>query len=348
MALYSGGGLTYPDVFIGLISLLLTITSITLNALVFLYNYRKQVRSVPRFLFLVLSGIDLATGVVVGNFITIQVLRTDTPALCDIQEDMDCIEEREMGLKLYGCVDFFLSQTPGFVAATMSICRYRQIKKPFRRIRLKLVEWSIVCFCLGVLSILVCFMTIKPDYFYFSYYTFTPWYDQEAFGLREQLADSYRRLVALLYLVVTWPTFLSQLVSLGASSLTVKHLMLSSRLQKQKSYQRGSNPKILASVQADKKSSIKIILTNTGGIIQTLYLFGLCERLTSLTPTSPEALISGFIAGILPVFLSVLNPVIFIVFTPKLKHTLPRYFKDSYRKSIINGTLSTLQRDSGV
>ena len=331
MALYSQGGFTSPDIYIGLFSLALTIASILLNTLVFIYNYKKH-RSVPRFLFMVLSSIDFATGLIVGTFITGQVLKGGDP-LCEMDQNVEersCAESREMPIKLYGCVDFLLSQTPGFVAATMSICRYRQLRRPFRTISQSLVGWAIVGYCFVVFIVLVCSMTIKPDYFYFSYHTFTPWFDEEAFGLGDEgQSDTRKRLIIFSYLLVTWPTFPGQLVSIVASAFTVKHLQST---RQHKSYKRGSNPKISAHVQADKRSSIKIILTNSGGIIQTVYLFALCEVILELENLSTASMISGFVMGVLPVFLSVLNPVIFIVFTPKLRESCSRRFQDSLNR----------------
>ena len=329
MALYSHGGFTTPDIYIGIVSLLLTINSILLNTLVFVYNYKK-LRSVPRFLFMVLSSIDFATGLIVGSFITAQVLKGGEP-LCQLEtEEKSCKEAREMPIKLYGCVDFLLSQTPGFVAATMSICRYRQLRRPFRSISQNMVGWSIVIYCFGVFIVLVCSMTIRPDYFFFSYHTFTPWFDEEAFGLGNVGQSGTReRLIIFSYLLITWPTFPGQLVSIVASALTVKHL-LSNR--QHRSYKRGSNPKITAHIQADKRSSIKIILTNSGGIIQTVYLFALCEVILNLENLSMASMISGFVMGVLPVFLSVLNPVIFIIFTPKLREACSRRFRDSLNR----------------
>lgn len=329
MALYSQGGFSSPDVYIGLFALLLTIASMILNALVFVYNYKKH-KSVPRFLFMVLSSIDFATGLIVGTFITVQVLIAGEP-LCEMHlENKSCREARAMPIKLYGCLDFLLSQTPGFVAATMSICRFRQLRQPFRTISQNLVGWSIVTYCFLVFIVLVCSMTIRPDYFFFSYHTFTPWFDEEAFGLGDPgQSDTRRRLIIFSYLLVTWPTFPGQLVSLVASLLTVKHLMSS---RQHKSYKRGSNPKITAHIQADKRSSIKIILTNSGGILQTIYLFALCEVILDLENLSTATMISGFVMGVLPVFLSVLNPVIFIIFTPKLRESCSRRFKDSFNQ----------------
>jgi hypothetical protein len=310
--------------------LILTIASILLNALVFTYNYKKMQRSVPRFLFVVLSSIDFTTGLIVGTFITVQVLKKGDP-LCEmVLVEKSCREAHKMPIKLYGCVDFLLSQTPGFVAATMSICRYRQLRRPFRTISLKLVGWCIVLYCFVVFIVLVCSMTIEPDYFYFSYHTFTPWFNEEAFGLGDEgQSDARKRLIIFSYLLVTWPTFPGQLVSIVASALTVKHLLSN---HQHESYKRGSNPKITAHVQADKRSSTKIILTNSGGIIQTVYLFALCEVILELENLSTASMISGFVMGVLPVFLSVLNPVIFIIFTPKLRESCNRRFKDSLNR----------------
>ena len=329
MALYSRGGFTSPDIYIGVFSILLTIASILLNTLVFIYNYKKH-RSVPRFLFMVLSGIDFATGLIVGTFISIQVLKGGEP-LCEIEkEEKSCREAREMILKIYGCVDFLLSQTPGFVAATMSICRFRQLRQPFRTISQNTVGWAIILYCFGVFIVLVCSMTIKPDYFYFSYHTFTPWFNEDAFGLGAvDQSNTKRRLIIFSYLLVTWPTFPGQLVSIVASALTVKHLMSN---HQHKSYKRGSNPKIRAHVQADKKSSIKIILTNAGGVIQTGYLFALCEVILDLENLNTSTMVMGFVMGVLPVFLSVLNPVIFIIFTPKLRESCSKRFQDSLNR----------------
>jgi len=157
MAIFSEGGTSSPDIYIGLLLITCSLTAMVLNVMVFIFNSRKS-RSVPKFLFQVLSVAGFLTGAVIGPFMVQSTLKSGEPVS---RENINKGGDVPGALKAYGVTSWFLNQSPGFVASVMAVCRYVQIKRPFQKISFRFV----VCFVIGVSVcnvVSLCGMLLQP------------------------------------------------------------------------------------------------------------------------------------------------------------------------------------------
>ena len=277
-----------------------SLTSILLNPVVFLYNNSKP-RSIPKFLFQVLSAADFLTSLTVGPFLATMLLK-DAPA------GRVALEPATPFQKVYGIGNWYLIQTPAFVASVMAVCRYIQIKRPFQKIRFRLIVGVVAGVSVFNIVILCCILLTSHSLTL----------DGNLYALWPNNSNIFYpntkdRLASIMsYFTLTWTATLGQPLSILASSLTILHLYITFR-----------NPVLASSQQNGRRGSIKILLLNLGALIQTSYfLFAISNIM--IVEGGEKGLIrqTMTIAATFPVFLSCLNPILFLALTPRVVETL--------------------------
>ena len=140
MSLFSKGGTTSPDVFYIIILVIFCFISSLLNPLVFLYNFRKP-KSLPKIMFEVLSVLDFLTCLVLPINSIHAISKIEEPQCGTYTYDNATFYAYchpdwfpTIGQKLLSIIIWMLSSTPSCVTAILTVCRFVQIKFPFRPI----------------------------------------------------------------------------------------------------------------------------------------------------------------------------------------------------------------------
>ena len=312
MAIFSEGGTSYPDILVVCYLSTCCLISTILNPAVFLYNYRKKKNSVPVFLFKCLSVFDFITCVVIPIKVINEAVKTE----CVIKEDdlmnknKSCIwripssrfnDEYHIFLRVYSLVHWAVFLTPNFIAAVMAICRFIQIRFPFFPLKIKHILPFALMF--GLYTLGLC-----------GYVAFDR---NSTYGIEVQVYKHHFGITEGLYLVIlvyTWPSLISQVVSVVTSLLTIQHLC---NIRK--------NP---VSVEAGSatvsfRSSVKILITNFGSVLNNILMIACMISTPRIFSDTESGLVSLFLTTVLaPVLMSCFNPVVFILFTPKFKLAL--------------------------
>ena len=318
MALFSEGGTTLPDITVLLTLLLLMTTSTLLNPLVFLYNYRKPL-SVPSFLYQVLALFDTLTCLIIPLNSGLYIMK--------VEEDPCNGVKVTTWRQILTVVIWDVMYTPVMVVSVLTICRYIKIRYPFKILKVKLFVVLAIAFQIYLVSI-------------------SSWM---TFGREASFMCNYGMVIvrnflnldpAVHNLVHSWPNLICQFASLGASALTIAHLIKVRR-----------NSLSASSNRNGMRSSARILTQNFGGILQTTAQIAKIVLLTQsrggksdpryMTPVM-------FSVNIMTcVVLSVFNPVVFVLFTPKvLKIKAAAVQQDSTRfrlSSAVGGTELTQQ-----
>ena len=304
MSLFSEGGTSYPDFLIVVLLSFLCLLSCFFNCHVFLHNWKK-IFSVPVLLFRLVPVLDVIVALLVSIDSGINIGAVGEPKcwtkisadnstlfLCQIDYDAS-VKTRLMGL-----IKWLAIVSPNWVIAVMAICRFLQIKFPFRSLKRKYVYLSFMLFG-GYTIPLISWLCLADSSFHVSYI-------QNMMNLDLSPNPGYSILIIFL------PSLLAQILSVATSLFTVRSLI------------RQTSVHTLAARSRDvgRRSSQKILLTNlvsvlngvilciTSGISVKLHA-NKCVRIFTFTRTV-----------IFPVVLSVINPVIFIILTPGLWTTV--------------------------
>ena len=183
MALFSTGGLTYPDIAIVLFLAACFVVSSILNPTLFLYNYRKPV-SIPVFLFRLLAVVDFLTclfiplkaGISIGHpgdldcfeinmFYNFYKISSQTNLSLNIPGSYRhhwCNSIAiTLGIQIYSVIVWILIFTPSCITGIMTICRYIQIRKPFAILKLKFLVAFFVIYETYMLGFVVYFEANK-------------------------------------------------------------------------------------------------------------------------------------------------------------------------------------------
>ena len=320
MAMYSEGGTTSPDFLIALAVLFCTLVSVLLNPIVFIYNNSKP-RSIPKFLFQVLSAADFLTSTIIGVFVASALLRvrgTDPrpPYLPLTRHETDhlVVKNITLPLKMYGITSWYIQQTPGFVAMVMAVCRFIQIKRPFQKISFRLIVGIIVG--VAICNLILLSFCLTQDAMVFTYQINNLWPINGNILAPDYNTNREGYITIATYIFLTWTQSFGQPLSILVSVLTVRHLYIT--------YNSSGNPTL--SQQNGRRSSIKILLTNLSAVIETVfYLCVFSKIMTADDMLGFEAL--SMFSSILPVILSTLNPFVFIALTPRLLQTLRARFR---------------------
>ena len=310
MAIFSEGGTSHPDILIVCYMITCSVISSLLNPAVFIYNYWRKKNSVPVFLFRCLAVFDFLTCI----FIPVKVATEAVKQECfiSIEDDIHeyenpCILRRrpvikhsDMPLKLYSLVAWVLILTPSFIAAVMAICRFIQIKFPFYPLQLR--HPTIAALVYGTYTICLS-----------GYVAFHS--DSEYLVQVQVLVNLFEIPESKLYLnilIFVWPSIVCQILSVVTSILTILHL-----------HKIGKEAIAQQSAFISRRSSLKILVTNFAGIFNNIGMISAVAIAKIYygyySSQSPIAITQLGAVNFLPVFLSCLNPVIFIVFTPKFR-----------------------------
>lgn len=317
MSMYSQGGSSHPDLLIGLIYTTCVFLGLILNTLVLLFNLRRPY-TIPKFLFGLLSATDFLTSGLVALFGAAKFLQPGVPR-CSTGEDpsdmtaMVCQKEMPPSttVKLYGIAAWFLTQSSGVLTALLATCRLIQIMKPFTFIKIRLVGIAVAVYAGVTLTLL--FSWFITDDVIFTYYNLSLWPLHNRL-LNGVFRSNVPRANAFLILISLYiGNIVGQLIALTASGLAIVYLCKSPR----------KKARTLRSRRTRKRSSTTILITNIGAILQ---LVGICiinklifsnnwHNRTSDSRT--RFIILAVCNMLLPVVLSVFNPIVFIMYTPK-------------------------------
>ena len=143
MAVFSDGGSTSPDIYIGVSCIILLLLCTGLNSRVFYHNNRKQ-RSVARTLYLCLSAADLATSWVLLGVFTYHILEDSDSEECT-EDNCGVKNPSTLASKIYTLISFPVSFAPAHITAFLAMTRFLQIKFPLQPINLRYVIGSLLC-----------------------------------------------------------------------------------------------------------------------------------------------------------------------------------------------------------
>ena len=302
MSMFSEGGTSYPDLLIVLILLIFCILSCTLNSHVFLYNWRRKF-TVPVLLFRALAAFDLVTSVLVSAVSIVRIASAGEPKcweerppfpsgdnttlfICKVDNDPG------VGTRVFGMATWFAIVTPNWIIAVMAICRFLQIRFPFRPLKRRYVFATFAIFGVYIVPLIfwVCF---AKNSLFVSYIN----------NMMNVIMSSNPGLSVL---IIFLPSLLGQTLAIITSLFTVRSLIR----------QTSVNSVSERSRMTGRKSSMKIILTNFVSVMNSVLLC-LITGLTARFIANKSVRILTFMRTVVfPVVLSAVNPLIFIVLTP--------------------------------
>ena len=319
MSLFSEGGGTYPDILIILLLLLLLLTSSLLNVLVLLYNMSSPV-SIPKFLFSVLAVSDFLSGLIISLNSVLRIARPEESKCGDLvwvgNEYFCSVDLDPSGLeRMLGALHYTLFTAPSCFTAVLAICRYLQIQFPFTPLKRRYIVVFILTYLMYVLVVLFVIM-FHEKAMYFSQLQTT----NNVYFVGADFSEGAT------FALFSWPCLAAQIISLVVSVFTITSL-----------YKTLGHSAARVSRDNGRRSSIKILIQNTGGIAMSLcmlyYYFHAPDEETGSAGHggSKEMMVIYFsfaFTVFLPTFLSTFNPVIFILFTPKVS----RFFSKGHKK----------------
>ena len=312
MAVFSEGGVTSPDIYIGVSCICLLLFSTVLNSRVFYHNFRKH-SSVARTLYLCLSATDLIASWVLLGTCAVNVLK-DKEEECKNSDSVECNERyfwkmtvATLTIRICTVISFTMSFSPAHITAFLATTRYLKIKYPFQRIKLRYVISSMILTISWIPIIVSCAMFIdtgdldcrpfKSNSNPFAW-NFCP------IILGFQVSSS-----GYFYFIIG-VTVILQVGAMIVSILTTYELI--KVYLKPVSEGAGREEKRM-------KSSMKILLTNLGSFLHILIIALTAEK-SDVSPgyevSKGMAIIYLLFETIVPAFVSTLNPIIYIILTP--------------------------------
>ena len=312
MAVFSEGGVTSPDIYIGVSCICLLLLSTVLNSRIFYHNYRKH-SSVARTLYLCLSATDLIASWVLLAVFSVDVLK-NKDKVCKDSTAPECNEKyywkskpATLWIKINTVVSFTLSFAPAHITAFLATTRFLKIKYPFLQIKKRHVISSLLLTISWIPIVVSCAMFIDSGQSECGPIkaTITPFawnYCPIILGMRVESRGHFLFIIAV-------PVFL-QVGAMIASILTTYELI--------RVY---LNPVSEGAGREEKrrKSSIKILLTNLGSFFHVLILT-MTAVLSNVTINDDipieKAVLYVLFQVIVPALISTLNPIIYIILTP--------------------------------
>jgi len=316
MAVFSSGGTSYPDFYISLLFLSVTLVFAPLNLLVFLHNSRKP-SSVARTLYLALSAVDLAACLVIPICWSKEALQDPDPGCGDWEEKLE-LELCENDYYVYSrnattaqCVQSIvvqvLSELPTYFTGFLALTRFYQIRFPLRHLSKRVVNGTLTV-CVGYFLAATLTVSFRPDA--------QPHWDIATISAIDLTIELFGyKLNSIAYVFTTQIlTLIVQLSAVVASILTILDLL--------KNYRRPITEQArLRSV----RGSIRILVTNLGSTVfavmivySALSIDGI-QDIPDMDIELRKKLTLRFfwMSIVLPLVLSAANPVIYILFTPK-------------------------------
>ena len=297
MAVFSEGGVTHPDVTVGVSCSLLLLTCTILNILVLLHNYHKK-SSVPRNLFLCLSVTDLITPWILLAPFIVQVFKK-TEAECEESGDTSydyfgTIDVATLYNKLHSILVGNAIAVPYHFTSALALARYFQMKYPFRHLESKKI-------LLGVFLTLLYF-PIATSCFYFHpdnrdslyFVKFQSAIVSGQFSLFGLMISQVEFLVAVNAIALTL-----EFSAILASFLTIYELVKS---------------RLVAGGPPNRKtrSTLRILITNFGSLIAIVSVAIVSTSNEEAHQKGVRILVVGLI---LPCFMSTFNPIVYILFS---------------------------------
>ena len=323
---FKDGDTTPQEILSIIVITLSTLTSTTLNPLVYRYSTSRP-RSIATSLFRVLSIVDLTTSILLPVHIFTTALLSE-PHPEGLPGQFECA-----GAGWWNCLGLQVSvfqkaRSVGVLAllvssllvtSVMAICRWAQIVYPFKNITFRSVAVLLAAGLLVSVAMQVYSLFISNRPVVWVVQIMTAWTD-DAFNFHSKTGGQCRLLqISLVFSV----SLLFQLFGLIASVLTIREIV--------------SRRVVLIgaeSKQSTRKGTIKIIATNFGNflfvvihIITFIVQFNSTKTVLNdheiTVNSSSEAWMNFSFGYIFPIMLSALNPVIFLIFTPKALNYLP-------------------------
>ena len=312
MAVFSEGGVTSPDIYIGVSCICLLLLSTVLNSRVFYHNYRKH-SSVARTLYLCLSATDLVASCVLLGCFSVDVFKMKEKE-CNNNTSTECTERyfwrrvpANFEMRIYTVISFTMSFSPAHITAFLATTRFLKIKYPFLQIKLKYVIISLLLTLTWVPIIVSMAMFVKVEEskcgpVKHSSNPFAWNYCPEIFGVTTNSRGYFYTMIAV-------PVFL-QVGAMFASILNTYELI--------KVY---LNPVSEGAGREENrmKSSLKILLTNLGSFIHVLMIAIVAGQTDALITDKIKvnvAVMYILFQTIIPALVSALNPIIYIILTP--------------------------------
>ena len=313
MAILSEGGTSSPDLYIALCFLLLPLISTPLNSLVLLHNYKKP-KSVARLLYMGLAAVDLLACIVLSITSSVGALapkeeecweiNSNRTEICEEQYYLYFKEDATFGQRIIGLAGWVLQQVPCQFTGFLAITRYYKIKFPLRHLSKKLVVGLLISGLLYT-SIFISVYSFDPN----DLITWTP--SIQTTGNFSPDIFGYNLTQKQLIVLALFATILIQIAAITTSILTILELLKNFR-----------NPITDGSRRVSTRGSIKIMITNFGSVLFLVSVICLMEF--AQEHAFSEIFIIFIMVNIqfLPAFISALNPVIYIAFTPDSREVL--------------------------
>ena len=291
MAIFSDGGFTSPDVWIGSTSILLALISLFLNPVVFRHNLLKN-RSISRDLHLSLSTADFISSLIIPVTLSFGALRPKEQQCFQDRNTTFCQEnyfryfrQATIPEKLLGCVVWWLIFSPMCITSVLAISRWFCISFPFRILDKNKVEAFLVTSGIFLAVYFPCILFCdSPQY-------------PTIIGMTLQIATSTNITYAKLLISLI---FLQNLLSTIASCHTIWNLV------KPKSA-RGN----VAAQSIRKRSTVRITLLNAGNLVYIGAMIGVSMTERNSTTDLVMTLVNSFI----PMLQSAYNAVIYVSLT---------------------------------
>ena len=314
MSLFSEGAGSYPDTILIAALVTFTVLSTTFNPLVFLYNFRKP-NSIPKFLFEILTVLDFLTCLFFSaHHVPILAVKGAPKcypderygALCEGWGSLQVVPSTAQRVTtLLGSI---LYMSPSCVTAVLTVCRFRQLKFPFRPIKVR--------FC-------VIFMVVYLGYSgfiqYWSVSDSTAFYYHPIGGVMTKAlftgTDAEVRNVVQVFCLQNWPLIICQISSILASLGTIVVILNEHKI--------APEPDLYRQQNNSRRRTAKILITNVGSLIMTAALVKILTMLLTTTKSQKLSMyvfyVTFAVCVLLPTFLSCLNPIVFLLLTPKAR-----------------------------
>ena len=310
MALFSEGGITSPDIYIGVSCITATVICTVLNFLVFLHNYHKR-SSVARNLFLCLSAADLLTAWVILVPYSVQAFK-ERDEECQGMTSKSCGKEYYMKYseasllnKLQSIVSYAMVIASCHITAFMAITRYCQIKHPFQPLKSKYILTAAFLSIVWGPIVLACTylheISLEKNKLYRInlQQVFLASDLPQFFGIQFTWTDYT--------ILVCGGTAILQIISILISLMTIFELIKSV-----------IKPAAEGGSRCNRKSTVRILVTNFGSFLTLMvWLVGTIRGYEDDKRKIPfdKCLNLFFSLVIVPSILSTINPIIYILFT---------------------------------
>ena len=317
MAVFSDGGVSSPDIYIGVFCICVALIGTLLNFLVFRRIYQRD-SSVPRNLYLALSTADLLTVTVLLGSYSVRVLMMKEEE-CRNSEETFCNElyyirprVANLGERIFAIFSWTIILAPYQITAVLATTRFYQIKYPLHPLRgRKTMLALLITMLFNLVVVSWAMLDVRET-------------DHEKPVTLPSLGYSWHTRPRVLGFQMSWLAFDLMVISLTvifqvgamvASILTVFELV-KAHLQ----------PASARKHDSRTRSSARILITNLGSfiLISAICFMFLNTKYDNSVTTVADAVTDLIISTILPALLSAINPVIYIIFTCKCGHAIGR------------------------